>query len=219
VVESVYRAKARWFGDAVDSVGGPHRRTIPVSVKTRLGYDQVVINDWIPSLLSESPAAIALHGRTLAQYYRGEADWEAIARAAEIVRGSDTVILGNGDIRSAATAVRRIRETGVHGVLLGRVAMGNPWIFSMCESIRAAARSGQAPPADPRVSVAEKFKVALEHAEYFDRHRGRLRFRAVRKHLAAYCRAFPNAAELCRQLMQVESLDELESILQPVLCG
>ena len=138
VVESVYRAKARWFGDAVDSGGGPHRRTIPVSVKTRLGYDHVVINDWIPSLLSESPAAIALHGRTLAQYYRGEADWEAIARAAEIVRGSDTVILGNGDIRSAATAVRRICETGVHGVLLGRVAMGNPWIFSMCESIRAA---------------------------------------------------------------------------------
>lgn len=219
VVESVHRAKARWFGDAIDSVGKPDRRTIPVSVKTRLGYDQVVINDWIPSLLSESPAAITLHGRTLAQYYRGEADWEAIARAAEIVRGSDTILLGNGDIRSAATAVRRIRETGVHGVLLGRVAMGNPWIFSTCESIRAAARTGQAPPADPSVSVSEKFTVALEHAEYFDRHRGRLRFRAVRKHLAAYCRAFPNAAELCRRLMQVESLDELESVLQPVLCA
>jgi len=82
-----------------------------------------------------------------------------------------------------------------------------------------AARSGQAPPADPCVSISEKFTVALEHAEYFDRHRGRLRFRAVRKAPGGLRRAFPNAAELCRRFMQVESLDELESILQPVLCA
>jgi len=75
VIESVLRAKARWFGHTADSAVEVSRRTIPVSVKTRLGYDQVVINDWVPSLLSESPAAITLHGRTLAQYYRGEADW------------------------------------------------------------------------------------------------------------------------------------------------
>jgi len=219
VADSVYHAKARWFGDEVDSVETAHRRTIPVSVKTRLGYDKVVINDWIPSLLSESPAAITLHGRTLAQYYRGEADWEAIARAVEIARGSDTILLGNGDIRSAATAVRRIRETGVHGVLLGRVAMGNPWIFTTCEAVRAAARSGQMPPTDPCVSIADKFAVALEHAEFFDRNRGRLPFRAVRKHLAAYCRGFPYASDLNRRLVLVDSLRELESILQPVVCA
>ena len=219
VADSVRRAKAQRFGRALDPDVEAPRRTIPVSVKTRLGYDQVVINDWIPSLLSESPAAITLHGRTLAQNYRGEADWEAIARAAEIVRDSNTILLGNGDIRSAATAVRRIRETGVHGVLLGRAAMGNPWIFTTREAIRAAVRTGQMPPVDPSVSPGEKLAVALEHAEYFDKNRGRLSFRVVRKYLAAYCRGFPNAAELCRRLVQVENLRELESLLQPVECA
>jgi tRNA-dihydrouridine synthase len=214
VIDSVLRAKFRRFGRAVDPFAEAPRQTIPVSVKTRLGYDQVVVNDWIPSLLSESPAAITLHGRTLAQNYRGEADWEAIARAAEIVRDSNTIILGNGDIQSAATAVRRIRETGVHGVLLGRAAMGNPWIFTTCEAIRAAARFGRTPPADPCVSLAEKLAVALEHAECFDRNRGKLPFRTVRKYLVAYCRGFQNAAELCRRLVQVESLCELESLLE-----
>ena len=97
--------------------------------------------------------------------------------------------------------------------------MGNPWIFTMCQAIREAVLSDQKPPADPCLSVAEKFTVALEHAEYFDRNRGRLRFQVVRKHLAAYCRNFPNASQLSRRLVQVESLDELESILQPVLCA
>jgi tRNA-dihydrouridine synthase len=194
------------------------RQIIPVSVKTRLGYGRVVIDDWIPSLLSESPAAITLHGRTLAQNYSAEADWEAIARAAEIVRRSDTLILGNGDVRSASKAVRRIRETGVHGVLVGRAAMGNPWIFRTGDSIRSGVRSGELPPADPDVSIAEKIAVALEHAELFDRYRGKLSFRNMRKYLAAYWSGFPGAAELRRRLVQVENLREVESILQPVVC-
>ncbi|MEK6684339.1 MAG: tRNA-dihydrouridine synthase [Nitrospirota bacterium] len=219
VVESIPRVKACWFSQTPDPAEAALRRTIPVSVKTRLGYNQVVIEDWIPSLLSESPAAITLHGRTLAQRYRGEADWEAIARAAEIVRGSGTLILGNGDIRSAATAVRRIRETGVHGVLLGRAAMGNPWIFRTGDSIRTAVRTGETPPADPCISPVEKLAVALEHAELFDRNRGTLSFRVVRKYLSAYCRGFKNASELRQRLVRVDTLRELEAILQPVVCG
>ena len=75
------------------------RRLIPVSVKTRLGYDRIVIEDWLATLLAEKPAAISLHGRTLAQGYKGEADWHAIARAVEVATGSGTLILGNGDVR------------------------------------------------------------------------------------------------------------------------
>jgi tRNA-dihydrouridine synthase len=219
VIDDVRRAKALWFGSAVDPVVNVPRQTIPVSVKTRLGYNRIVIDDWIPSLLSESPAAITLHGRTLAQNYSREADWEAIARAAGIVRGSGTLILGNGDIRSAATAVRRIRETGVNGVLVGRAAMGNPWIFRTGDSIRAAVLSGQIPPANLSVSIVEKLAVAIEHAELFDQYRGKLAFRNVRKFLAAYCSGFPNASELRQQLVRVESLGELETILQPVVCA
>jgi tRNA-dihydrouridine synthase len=218
VAEDVRRAKVRWFGRPAEPVVEIPRQIIPVSVKTRLGYGRVVIDDWIPSLLSESPAAITLHGRTLAQNYSAEADWEAIARAAEIVRRSDTLILGNGDVRSASKAVRRIRETGVHGVLVGRAAMGNPWIFRTGDSIRSGVRSGELPPADPDVSIAEKIAVALEHAELFDRYRGKLSFRNMRKYLAAYWSGFPGAAELRRRLVQVENLREVESILQPVVC-
>lgn len=218
VADDVRRARVRWFGRSDEPGRQTPRLAIPVSVKTRLGYNQVVIEEWIPSLLSESPAAITLHGRTLAQGYSREADWEAIARAAEIIRGSGTMILGNGDIRSAATAVRRIRETGVHGVLIGRAAIGNPWFFKTCDSIRTAARAGLVPPADPCVSTTEKLAVALEHAEVFERYREKPSFRAVRKHLAAYCSGFPNASGLRRRLVGVESLPELEAILQPVVC-
>jgi tRNA-dihydrouridine synthase len=219
VADDVRRARIRWFGPSNEPGRQPPRRAIPVSVKTRLGYNQVVIEEWIPSLLSESPAAITLHGRTLSQNYGCEADWEAIARAAVIVRGSGTLILGNGDIRSPATAAGRIRETGVDGVLIGRAAIGNPWIFRSCDSIRTAAGSGGTPPEESSVSTAEKLAVALEHAQVFDWYRGKPSFRAVRKFLTAYCSGFPNASDLRRRLVRVESLSELESILQPVVCA
>jgi tRNA-dihydrouridine synthase len=97
--------------------------------------------------------------------------------------------------------------------------MGNPWIFTASPAIRAAVREGLAPPADPSVTVAEKMAAALSHAGYFDRNRDNRRFHIVRKHLASYCRGFPNASELSRRLVRVESLSELESVLQPVVCA
>ena len=81
---------------------------------------------WIEHLLLESPAVISLHGRTLQQMYKGEADWAAIGRAAHLVRGSGTLLFGNGDVQSLSELVRRVRETGVDGVLVGRAALGAP---------------------------------------------------------------------------------------------
>ncbi|MBI4716029.1 MAG: tRNA-dihydrouridine synthase [Nitrospirae bacterium] len=219
VVEDVRRAKARWFAGAVEPDPDRDGRPIPVSVKTRLGVDRIVINDWIPTLLSESPAAITLHGRTLFQGYTVEADWEAIARTVEICRGSGTLILGNGDIRSAETAVRRIRETGVHGVLIGRGALGNPWIFKAADAIRSAIRTDGPPPEDPQVSTTEKLAVALEHAALYDRYRGKRSFRNMRKFLSAYCSGFRGAAELRRRLVRTDHLHEVEAILQPLACA
>jgi tRNA-dihydrouridine synthase len=91
-------------------------------VKTRLGYDSIVITDWVQELLELEPAVISLHGRTMVQHYKGEANWDVIAAAAEIVRKTDTLILGNGDIHSLYEAAQRIRTTGVHGVLIGRAS-------------------------------------------------------------------------------------------------
>jgi tRNA-dihydrouridine synthase len=81
------------------------RRAIPVSIKTRIGYEQTCVDVWIPQLLESSPAAIAIHGRTLRQAYGGRADWDEIARAAEIAHGSGVAILGNGDLHSHAEAL------------------------------------------------------------------------------------------------------------------
>jgi tRNA-dihydrouridine synthase len=96
------------------------RSPIPLSVKTRLGYDEVIVERWIEHLLLESPAVISLHGRTLKQMYKGEADWAAIERAARVVRGSGTLLFGNGDVQNLSEVVQRVRETGVDGVLVGR---------------------------------------------------------------------------------------------------
>ena len=96
---------------------------IPLSVKTRIGYDCVVVEEWMQTLLAENLAAITLHGRTLKQGYKGDADWEAIGRAVEIAKNSATLILGNGDLKHMDAVCCRVRETGVDGVLFGRAAV------------------------------------------------------------------------------------------------
>src|SRR6266581_1076579 len=142
------------------------RRAIPVSVKTRLGYDSVVIEDWVTVLLEERPEVISIHGRTLVQMYRGRADWEAISRAAKLIRETSTLVLGNGDVESLHDLVARARETQVHGVLIGRGALGNPWIFRAKEWAKG---EGQGEGVFPNpVPLPERFQVALEHTRYFE---------------------------------------------------
>src|SRR6185295_10606455 len=118
------------------------RRLIPLSVKTRIGYDSVIIEPWITHLLEEHPAAITVHGRTLEQMYRGQADWAAIARAAELARQTDTLLLGNGDVQSMQDVAGRVHESRVHGVLIGRGALGSPWVFRANAAARLAIGAG-----------------------------------------------------------------------------
>jgi tRNA-dihydrouridine synthase len=180
--------------------GSTERRLLPYSVKTRLGFDSIVIGEWVETLLKESPAAISVHGRTLKQMYKGAARWEAIAQAARVVRGSGTLLLGNGDLSSLAEAHRRIEETGVDGVLIGRASMGNPWVFNGREA-----------------AMAERISVALEHARYFVENRGEREFKAVRKHLVGYLRAFPDAASLRMRALNTSSIADLSELLQSAL--
>ncbi len=180
--------------------GERHRRLIPYSVKTRLGYDDVVIESWVETLLTERPAAISIHGRTLKQMYRGAARWDAIARAATVARGSGTVVLGNGDVSSRAEALLKIEETGVDGVLIGRASMGNPWVFAGREA-----------------DMPERIAVALEHAQYFVEGRGEREFKAVRKHMVGYLRGFPDAAALRMKALNALNFGELKSLLSPLL--
>jgi tRNA-dihydrouridine synthase len=214
LIETVKMSNEQRTGDSA-----PHmRRPIPLTVKTRIGYDEVVIEDWIRNLLAEQPVAISIHGRTLKQGYKGDADWNAIARAAEIARDFPTLILGNGDLRDMADVYRRVRQCGVDGVLLGRAAQGNPWIFRAKENLKQALRTGGPPPAPPpTVTLDERFQVVVEHAGHFENHVQIRNFVGMRKHLIWYCRDFRGAAELRSKMVRVNNTAEVARALDDYL--
>ncbi|HEY7490853.1 MAG TPA: tRNA-dihydrouridine synthase, partial [Candidatus Tectomicrobia bacterium] len=197
---------------------GP-RTALPVSVKTRLGYDTVVIEDWVSTLLDERLAAIAIHGRTLTQMYRGQADWDAIRRAARLGRNTSTLILGNGDLGTIAEVVERVRQTQVQGVLIGRGALGNPWIFrakawAQCQGARATT-----PPRPPDILVHDRLRVALEHARYFESLGDGGHFPAMRKHLGWYCREFPGAAATRAQMFKTTNAADVARVIATLQGG
>jgi len=194
------------------------RRLIPLSVKTRLGYDSVVIEPWVSHLLEEQPAAVSIHGRTLEQQYRGEADWRAIERAARLAQGTATLLLGNGDVGSLQDAVQRILQHGVNGVLVERAALGAPWFFRAKESARRCVRSGAEIPEDlSPLNLAVRFHIMLEHARQFEALFGPARFPAMRKHLGWYCRGFRDAAVLRAGMVRATSSAHAAELLQGFL--
>jgi len=193
-----------------------HRPLLPVSVKTRLGYDSVVSEDWGATLLQEQVEAISIHGRTLTQMYRGQADWNAIARAAKVVHETSTLVLGNGDVESMTDLVERVRESHVDGVLIGRGCLGNPWIFQQKEWARAEMQrpTGQSPVGE--VNLDERFNVALEHARHFETLGGSSCFAAMRKHLGWYCKGFPGAAEVRARMFKATSSGDVQQVLDGI---
>lgn len=191
------------------------RRRLPLSVKTRLGYDSIVVEEWMGHLLREQPAAITLHGRTLQQMYRGEADWSAIAQAAQLVKGTGTLLLGNGDIQSLDEAVQRVRSTQVDGVLVGRAVLGTPWFFQSKERARALAPAGSEEAASEAAAptLEQRFALLLSHARQYEAICGPGQFHRMRKHLGWYCKGFSHAAALRARMFGASSVDDVERIL------
>ncbi|HEY7320271.1 MAG TPA: tRNA-dihydrouridine synthase [Candidatus Binatia bacterium] len=186
------------------------RTPIPVSVKTRIGYDSIIVEHWMQTLLTENLSAVTLHGRTLKQGYKGNACWDSIGRAVEVAKDSATLVLGNGDIKDAGTLCRRVRETGVDGVLLGRAAQGNPWIFRTKDQTKHALSSATAVAVDsPSVGLDERFRVLLEHSRHFAKYSMLRSFVGMRKHLAWYCHESPGAAELRAQMVGASCIEEV----------
>ena len=191
------------------------RRVLPLSVKTRLGYGSVIVEDWVSHLVQEKPAAITLHGRTLQQMYRGEADWSAIARAVQLVKGTGILLLGNGDVQSLDAVVTRVRSTQVDGVLVGRAVLGAPWFFHAKEQARALAQadaSGDRIEALP-MELDVRFALMLDHARQFQAICGPGQFHRMRKHLGWYCKGFPHAAALRGQMFRVSSAEDVETMI------
>jgi len=197
------------------------RLPIPVSVKTRIGVGEIVIEDWIAHLLEVEPTAISIHGRTLRQGYRGDANWDMIAKAVASAAGSGTLILGNGDIKSMPEVISRVRKTGVDGVLIGRAAVGNPWIFHKKEVVRALLRSREdisesqlAMIAKKKVLPHERFFVALQHARLYEAMYGEQFFNGMRKHLGSYCRDFSGARALRSKIVRTNNVVEVETLIR-----
>lgn len=195
--------------------GGPPaaRRVIPLSVKTRIGYDSIIVERWIEHLLAEQPVAISVHGRTLAQMYRGEADWSAIERAAQLARQTGTLLLGNGDVRSLQDLVLRVRQHGVHGVLVGRGALGEPWLFRHKETARAAVSDPARTVERESPALEERFLVMLDHARQYEALLDRQCFPRMRKHLGWYCKGFPSAAAMRAAMVRASSSEDVARLV------
>jgi nifR3 family TIM-barrel protein len=189
------------------AVGAAAAYDVPVTMKTRKGIDDDHLTHLDAGRIAEETgcAAIALHGRTVAQAYSGEADWNAIG---ELATALDIPVLGNGDIWESADAVRMVRETGAAGVVVGRGCLGRPWLFRDL----AAAFSGQESAALP--NLGEVAATMRRHAELLAQHMGEERgCKEFRKHVSWYLKGFRAGGELRRSLALVDSLASLDVLL------
>jgi nifR3 family TIM-barrel protein len=180
-----------------------HHHPIPVSVKTRIGWNRDELETWIPELLSVSPAAITVHARTRKEMSLVPARWDRIARSVEIAKGTGVLIIGNGDVTDLADGRAKAKETGVDGVMLGRATLGNPWVFN--------ARKND-------IRAEEKLLALVEHAKLFERFYGEgHRFDVMRKFSKAYVGGFDNAKDLRIALMNARDAVHVRAIVEGFL--
>ncbi len=183
----------------------------PVTVKIRKGFDDSCINAVeIAKIIEDAGAkAVAVHGRTREQYYSGRADWDIIRQVKEAV---SIPVIGNGDVTSGERAVAMQEETGCDGVMIGRGAQGNPWIFS---ELLAYDRTGKMP---ARPTMEELKQMIYRHARLQIEYKGEyLGMREMRKHVSWYTTGLPNSAKLRGEINEVETYEELEALLEEKL--
>ncbi len=175
----------------------------PVTVKIRKGFDENCVNAVELAKIAEAngAAAVAVHGRTREQYYSGKADWDIIRQVKEAVT---IPVIGNGDIVDGVSAQRMLDETGCDGIMVGRAAQGNPWIF---REINSYLDTGILP---DRPSKREICETILRHAKLQRAYKGEyIAVREMRKHIAWYTTGLPHSAMLRRKINEIEHFSEL----------
>jgi tRNA-dihydrouridine synthase len=207
---------------ALEIISATKKVGLPVSVKTRIGYHKIQTEEWVGTLLSSGISALTLHGRTKKEMSKVPAHWEEIKKAVEVRnkmfplsphplpspkgRGKEvglrSLIIGNGDIKTRKEGLIRIQETGCDGVMIGRGAFGNPWLFR---------------DENYKLSISEKLRVMLEHAYLFKKWLPEKHFPIMRKHFKAYASGFDGAGELRAKLMEAKNLEETKSIVNEYL--
>ncbi len=172
---------------------------LPISIKTRTGYNKPELDTWLPEVLKESPAVVTIHARTRKEMSKVPARWDLIKKAVEIrnASGSETLIFGNGDVVDIDDARRKCKETGCDGVMLGRAIFGNPWLFK-----------------EYMPTPEEKLEVLVEHTKLFEKLLGEYKsFAIMKKHFKAYVNGFDGASDLRAKLMETENAGEVEAII------
>lgn len=181
-------------------------KELPISVKTRLGFNEDNLEAWLSALLQTQPAVITIHARTKKEMSKVPARWESVKRAVEIAaaclpvgRGARTLIIGNGDVKDLEDAENKVQETGADGVMLGRAIFGNPWLFDKNKI---------------SVTVEEKLHAAVFHTQLFEEVWGGSKsFELMKKHYQAYINHFPQAKELRVKLMACHNAKEVTAVI------
>ena len=180
----------------------------PLTVKIRKGFDEDHVNAVeIAKIIEDSgAAAIAVHGRTRQQFYSGKADWEIIRKVKEAV---SIPVIGNGDVDSPQKAKALLEETGCDGVMIGRAAQGNPWIFGQTVEYLEHGTIPKKP------ELSEVKAVILRHANLQMQYKsGLTAMREMRKHVAWYTTGYPHSAQLRAAVNEVQNMDELRQLLE-----
>lgn len=181
---------------------------IPVTVKFRAGWDDAHRNAVEIAKAAEAAgvAAVAVHGRTRQQFYEGKADWSIIADVKQAVK---IPVFGNGDIFSAADGLRMLAETGCDGLMVGRGADGNPWIF---QQLRAALLNQ---PYKEQIPLNEKLELAAEHLRMLIELKGEyISVKEMRRHISAYLKGMPHAAEYRSRFHKMDTYDQFMELLE-----
>jgi tRNA-dihydrouridine synthase len=181
--------------------------TIPVSVKTRIGINKVITEEWIGHLLETKPVLITIHGRIQKQQSEGMADWNEVAKAARLrdQLSPETLIHGNGDVMSYEEGLQKAKDFGIDGIMVGRGIFSNPWFFN---------RQAKEP------SPEEKLRLLYTHASLFTQTwTSEKNFAILKRFFKIYTSGFTGAAQLRTDLMETSSIQEVHDILRSHVPG
>lgn len=186
---------------AVEIIAAARTSGLPISVKTRIGYNHEAIDAWLPVLLEQKLPALTVHLRTRKEMSKVPAHWDLMPRIIALRDriSPETLIIGNGDVADLADAKRKIADTGCDGVMIGRGIFGNPWVF-------AGRTIGDTSP-------EERLDALVSFAHDFEAMRPAKSFHLVRKHVKVFSTGFDGAAELRARLMETATAAELESVV------
>lgn len=209
---------------------------IPISVKTRVGYNTVELDTWIPTLLNEGIAALTIHARTRKEMSKVPAKWGYVAQVVKMrdALGVQTKIIGNGDVIDREDGEKKAKETGCDGIMVGRAIFGNPWLFDTSRKIvqkgnwnlpwyarflpaRFAKKfnGGDARYTVSAVSISDRLSTLVAHAQLFQKLLGDIKsFAIIKKHVKAYIHGFDGAKELRMKIMdEAKNAESLEKIV------